>query len=186
METILPVSHDIFSDIGNTRSIVLHEYQVEAANLALKERYGIIKCATGGGKTLMFAAIVKVLKKEYPVVILMRSKSLVEQTFNTLISCGITDVSTLTGDHAFYPSHVIISTVQSVNKLKSIFDKVKVLILDEVHQFSSTGSVKTLKLFPNLLMKLGFSATPWKVDDDVNYFSLLLHFLFCFCFPLLL
>jgi hypothetical protein len=39
------IEPDIFSSVGHP--VVLREYQVDAANLALMEQQGIIKCATG-------------------------------------------------------------------------------------------------------------------------------------------
>lgn len=42
---ISPITPEIFADSGNP--VTLRDYQVDAANLALVEQQGIIKCATG-------------------------------------------------------------------------------------------------------------------------------------------
>lgn len=50
----------------------------------------IVKCATGGGKTVIFAAMLKALeKKNYPSLLLFRNKTLVTQTYDLLRKCGI-------------------------------------------------------------------------------------------------
>src|SRR5690606_34535335 len=46
--------------------LVLHDFQVDIVNTALRERRGIINCATGGGKTLVFAAVLKALDGVIP------------------------------------------------------------------------------------------------------------------------
>ena len=87
------IDQDYFS--ATARPVTFHDYQVDAINLALAEQQGIIKCATGssffrrsnlifflgGGKTLMFAAIVKCLGPHQRCLIIIRSKTLVEQVY---------------------------------------------------------------------------------------------------------
>lgn len=88
----------------------------------------------------------------------------------------------------FEPNTVTCSTIQSAHRIQDQIAAARCLIVDECHEFSSTNSVKVLKQFKNtvydwlfLLLsvihvnasyRLGFSATPWRVDDDVHNYRL--------------
>ena len=85
------------------------------------------------------------------------------------------NVGIVTGDHNS-PGHITICTAQSLHKVQDLIPEIKAIIIDEVHQFSSSGSVKILKQFKNATMKLGFSATPWKIDDEVLILFLFINF----------
>eukprot|EP00028_Trichosphaerium_sp_Am-I-7-wt_P001054 CAMPEP_0168530062 /NCGR_PEP_ID=MMETSP0405-20121227/14384_1 /TAXON_ID=498012 /ORGANISM="Trichosphaerium sp, Strain Am-I-7 wt" /LENGTH=494 /DNA_ID=CAMNT_0008554113 /DNA_START=719 /DNA_END=2199 /DNA_ORIENTATION=+ len=160
------VTPDILSTKENP--LTLRDYQVQVANLALQERRGIIKCATGGGKTLMFTAILKALKNQYQTVVLTRSISLLDQTFEVFEKAGIQNIGRVGGKH-FNPTLITCSTIQSLHKLsKELIKNTQVLIVDEVHQFASKESAKWMKMFKNASIRLGFSATPWKADDPLH------------------
>lgn len=121
----------------------------------------------GGGKTIMFAAIIKAMKENYPTMVLCRNKNLVSQTYETLLSSGIVNVGRVNMDH-FEPNQITCSTVQSLHKLDSLVGKTKVLIIDEVHEWATTESMNQLQKFTNATYKLGFSATPFKTRDYIH------------------
>jgi superfamily II DNA or RNA helicase len=140
----VPEAIEVTPDILQTptnKTIELHNFQTEVANLALREQRGIIKCATGGGKTLIFTAMLKAMKNKYPAIILMRSKSLVEQTYDVFKQCGLEDIGRVNGEF-FEPSHITLSTIQSIHKISDLIPMTKVLIVDEVHEFASNLSIE--------------------------------------------
>jgi superfamily II DNA or RNA helicase len=51
-----------------------------------------VKCATGGGKTVIFTAIIKALGADTPTVCLFRTKTLVDQTYGVLQRFGIPNI----------------------------------------------------------------------------------------------
>jgi superfamily II DNA or RNA helicase len=155
----------------NTSNIMLHDYQVEVANLALKEQRGIIKCATGGGKTLIFTALLKALENKYPAVILMRNKSLVEQTYQVFKQNNLPNVGRVNMDF-HEPNHITCATIQSLHKIEDLIPKAKVLIIDEVHEFASKKTIQQFKNFDNTVFRWGFSATPFKKDDEIHNYRL--------------
>jgi superfamily II DNA or RNA helicase len=167
---VLEVTPDILQTPTN-KTIELHNFQTEIANLALKEQRGIIKCATGGGKTLIFTAMLKAMNNKYPAMVLMRSKTLVEQTYEVFRQCGLEGIGRVNGDY-FEPSHITVATFQSLHKISDLIPATKVLILDEVHEFTSKLSIETLKKFENTLFRWGFSATPFKSDDPTHNYKL--------------
>eukprot|EP00698_Gefionella_okellyi_P004899 TRINITY_DN14527_c0_g1_i2.p1 TRINITY_DN14527_c0_g1~~TRINITY_DN14527_c0_g1_i2.p1 ORF type:complete len:372 (-),score=65.84 TRINITY_DN14527_c0_g1_i2:38-1153(-) len=151
--------------------IKLRDYQIEIANRALEERRGIIKAATGSGKTVIFSAIVKALGDGVPTMVLFRSRQLVDQTYRVFQARGLQNIGRVHMD--FYePNVVTCCTIQSIHKLTKLVPGIRALIVDECHEFSSTKSVAILKKFKNATWRLGFSATPWKSDDVVHNYRL--------------
>jgi superfamily II DNA or RNA helicase len=73
-------------------SVKMHDYQVSASNAALAAQRGIIKCATGGGKTVMFTSILKAMQGRYPALVLFRNKSLVSQTYDVFKTHGLNNI----------------------------------------------------------------------------------------------
>ena len=103
---------------------------METANLALNKQRGIIKCATGGGKTLIFTAILKAIeeKKKEKTLILMRNRSLVEQTYQVLTENGVSGVGRVNMDH-FSPDIVTCATITSIHKIPEMVEEAKVVFL---------------------------------------------------------
>ena len=163
--SIVPINECTLEDIK------LRDYQVEIANYAWKIERGIIKAATGSGKTLLFTAIIKALPKNTPTLVLFRSKTLVNQTYEVLKKNGIENVGKIHGE-AWKPNIILCTTIQSQKKYESLLDKFKILIVDEVHEFATNNSVKLFKKMKNCRYRFGFSATPWSRDDKVKKYKL--------------
>lgn len=189
----VPNTFEVTPDILQTptnQTIKLHYFQTEVANLALKEQRGIIKCATGGGKTLIFTAMLKAMKNKYSAMVLMRSKTLVEQTYEVFRQCGLESIGRVNGDY-FEPSHITIATVQSLHKINDLIPKTKVLILDEVHEFTSKLSIEydmfsfffSLHSFIHSLTYdvLSFTLSEIHPFTSLYPFNLYSHLIRCFC-----
>ena len=153
------VTNDIFAESG----VTLHDYQVDIANLALEQKRGVIKCATGGGKTMIFTSILKALGDRYPVMMICRNKSVVNQTYDAFCKQGLQNVGRVHMDYT-EPNIVTCITSQSLHKVPELIPRTKILIVDECHEWASKHSQKHLKLFQNTICRLGFSATPWNED----------------------
>jgi superfamily II DNA or RNA helicase len=145
---------------------VLREYQVDLARAALRERRCLLKCATGGGKTLVFTALLKALPDKRAVV-LVRSKALVEQIASTL-RAHLPSVGRVSSDFFEPDERVVVSTIQSVHKIGEAVSRASVVIVDEVHEFASPLSIKKLAQFERADYRWGFSATPLKKIDEVH------------------
>jgi len=78
-------------------------------------------------------------------------------------------VGCVSGDFNAQQHHVTISTIQSFHKLSALVPLIEVLLVDEVHQFTSALSVKAFKELSRAVIRLGFSATPWCPDAVRNY-----------------
>ncbi len=64
-------------------------------------------------------------------------------------------------DHS-EPALITCATIQSLPKIADRIGDVKALFVDEVHEFASSKSIQSLRLFENAVYRLGFSATPLK------------------------
>ncbi|XP_049849697.1 uncharacterized protein LOC126320003 [Schistocerca gregaria] len=148
-------------------AVNLHDYQVDVANLALEEKRGIIKCATGGGKTAIFTAILKAFSQKYPAIMLCRSKSIIDQTKAAFEKYGLENVGIVYMNNV-KPDLITCATAQSVLKLEPLISRTRILLVDEVHEWASKEGEKILKLFDNCVYKLGFSATPFNEDQIHN------------------
>lgn len=154
-----PISSDILSEAG----ITLHDYQVDVANLALAQKRGVVKCATGGGKTMIFTSILKALGDKYPAMMICRNKSVVNQTYEAFKRSGLQNVGRVHMDYT-EPNIVTCITSQSLHKVPELIPRTKILLVDECHEWASKHSQRHLKLFENTICRLGFSATPWNED----------------------
>jgi superfamily II DNA or RNA helicase len=78
----------------------------------------------------------------------------------------------ISGEYSETDRRVLISTIQSIKKIEKAVARADVLLVDEVHGFSSTLSRKALEGFKNTSFRLGLSATPFKIGDDVHNYRL--------------
>lgn len=160
-------------DEDSLEIIKLRDYQVKAANLALANRRGVIKCATGGGKTAIFSAILKSLEDtKWPALVLARRTALIDQAYDALRKYGVKEVGRVHGSF-FEPSRITICTIQSLPRIMEEWkEKTKILIVDEVHEMTTTQSVQIMQSFGNATYRLGFSATPFVQNDEIRNYRL--------------
>jgi superfamily II DNA or RNA helicase len=127
--------------------IMLRDYQVEAINTFLKNPQSIQEIATGAGKTITTATLSQLCERLGRTITIVPNKSLVEQTEEDFINCGL-DVGVYYGDRKDTNKTHTICTWQSLNildkkskdwdadlaySLAEFLDGVKTVIVDEVH-----------------------------------------------------
>ncbi len=144
--TVWPVGH---SAAG--KPIMLRDYQVASINTFLKNPQSIASLPTGSGKTITIATMVNQCEKFGRTITIVPNKSLVEQTLEDFVNCGL-DVGVYYGDHKdLYKTHTI-CTWQSLNifdkksknnetdilTLAEFLEDVKTVIVDETHVAKAT------------------------------------------------
>ena len=127
--------------------IRLREDQVDVINKFLEYPQSIQEIATGFGKTITTATLAKICEKYGRTVTIVPNKSLVEQTEEDFINCGL-DVGVYYGDRKDLDRTHTICTWQSLNildknsknwddvasaKLELLLDNVQCVMVDEVH-----------------------------------------------------
>ena len=126
--------------------IRLRDDQVEVVNMFLKNPQCIQEIATGFGKTITTATLAKICEKYGRTVTIVPNKSLVEQTEEDFLNCGL-DVGVYYGDRKNLDKTHTICTWQSLNildkkskdfsrdaellTLAELLDEVKTVMVDE-------------------------------------------------------
>ena len=139
-EVLWPKGH-----VCEGQSVELRDYQVEVINEFLKNPQSIQEVATGAGKTIMTAALSKSVEDYGRSIVIVPNKSLVSQTEEDYINCGL-DVGVYFGDKKEYFKQHTICTWQSLNILlkntkrgealctiDEFIEGVVCVIVDEVH-----------------------------------------------------
>ena len=126
--------------------IRLRDYQVEVINNFLSNPQSLQEVATGAGKTIITATLSKLTEKYGRSLVVVPNKSLVTQTEEDYINCGL-DVGVYFGDRKELGRTHTICTWQSLNildkktkdgstvlSLAEFLEGVSTIIVDEVHQ----------------------------------------------------
>lgn len=162
--TLQPHTPEIKSDFLS--GITLRPYQVEAVNTCLKQGQGIVKVATGGGKTVMICAV---LKAYNPILglIVANQINLVMQMRDRLIGYGFdrSKIGIIYGNEKNYEGkQFIFSTIQSIMNYPDIYKYAEVLIVDEC-KHTEAATYAELAKKTGAIVKLGFDATPFTYYD---------------------
>jgi len=126
--------------------IILRDYQVDTVNNFLDNPQALQEVATGAGKTIITAVLSHVTEKLGRTLVVVPNKSLVTQTEEDYVNCGL-DVGVYFGDRKELGRTHTICTWQSLNildkksknyedtlTLAEFLDDVQTVIIDEVHQ----------------------------------------------------
>ena len=151
--------------------IRLRDDQVEVVNNFLETPQALQEVATGAGKTIMTATLSKICEKYGRTMIIVPNKSLVEQTEEDYINCGL-DVGVYYGDRKELNKTHTICTWQSLNildkkshdtellTLAEFTEGVAAIIIDEVHQAKAEVLKKLLTInFANSPIRWGLTGT---------------------------
>jgi superfamily II DNA or RNA helicase len=141
--------------------VELYDYQVDLTNGLIKYKRGIICAPTGAGKSLIMVSILKSLPDGCPSLVLANKKSLVEQNYEEIVKHGFKNVGRLYGKYKD-PGVITCATVQSLHKMESLLDKIKVLIVDEIHENMSKEPKKYFNKMKSCSVRAAVSATPFK------------------------
>ena len=113
------------------------------------------------GKTNVLLSILKCLPENCPTLVLANKTSLVQQNYEEIIKCGIKNVGRLYGKYND-PNIITCSTVQSLHKIEPLLDKIKAVLVDEIHENMSKQPKKYLNKMKNCSIRAAISATPFK------------------------
>jgi superfamily II DNA or RNA helicase len=141
--------------------VKLYDYQVDLTNGLIRNKRGVICAPTASGKTNIAISILKALPKGCPTLVLANKKSLVEQNYEEITKWGFENVGRLYGKYK-KPDVITCATVQSLHKMEPLLEKIKVLIVDEIHENMSAGPKKYFNKMKSCSVRAAISATPFK------------------------
>jgi len=139
----------------------LYDYQIDLTNALLKHKRGVICAPTAAGKTAIMLSILKALPENCPTLILANKKSLVEQNYEEMVKAGFENVGRLYANHN-KPNVFTCATVQSLHKIDPLLDKIKAIVVDEIHENMSKQPKKYLNKMKSCSIRVAVSATPFK------------------------
>jgi len=169
-----PVGHRFAGE-----KIRLRDDQVEVVNKFLENPQCIQEIATGFGKTITTATLSKICEKYGRTITIVPNKSLVEQTEEDFVNCGL-DVGVYYGDRKNLGKTHTICTWQSLNILEkkshdddsaldlaTFLDGVNCVMVDEVHMAKADVLKKLLTNYmSNAPIRWGLTGTVPKEDID--------------------
>ena len=124
--------------------IILRDYQVETINKFIEQPQSIQEIATGAGKTIITAALCKLVEPYGRTLTIVPNKSLVTQTEEDFLACEL-DTGVYFGDRKEVGRYNTIATWQSLNviekrarnehttEFKEFCAGIDTIIVDEVH-----------------------------------------------------
>lgn len=147
---VLRVDENYFSKyVGyNGKPITLRPYQVRDVNIMLDSGSGFSLTSTGGGKTLLCAALCDVYGKTgYDTITIVPSEDLVKQTYD-LYNTVEMDVGRYDGHHKDINAQHVVATWQSLQNNPNVMRNFDMVLVDEC--FSGDSLVST----PNGIKKI--------------------------------
>lgn len=164
-----------------TDPITLHDFQPDLANMCFKYNRGIVQAPTGAGKTFILVSLLKSLPPKTPTLFLTKNAQLVHQNWEEMNNWQVPNLGRWY-DKYKEPNYVMCATVhpKTFESLNKLLPKFKVLLVDEVHDCISDVPIAAYRKMKSALVRIGFSATPFKWDkkkiDEVHKWSVKGHF----------
>jgi len=151
-----------------------YDYELEACEKMIEAKQGVVKVATGGGKTEIACAVTQYLGLK--TLFLVPSKQLMYQSQKRFIDrLGLSPAEVgVVGDSKWQPGSLV--TIASIDTLESRMETVEcqdlikaaeVLFLDECHGVGSDTYYTVATLCP-AFYRFGLSATPLDRTDGAN------------------
>ena len=145
--------------------ITLHDYQVDLINQTTKMRRGVIYAPTASGKTFIMVGILKTLPAGAPTLVLQNRISLAQQNYDEITNWGFPHCGMLGGGRND-PNIITCSTIQSIDKIKSLLPKIRCLIVDEIHDMMTTKAKQVYRQLKDCSVRIALSATPFKFGES--------------------
>lgn len=151
--------------------IILRDYQYDVVNKFLENPQSLQSVSTGAGKTITTATLSHLCEPYGRTIIIVPNKSLVSQTEEDYIACGL-DVGVYFGDRKELGKTHTVCTWQSLNildkkshdpeslSLAEFAEGVSAVIIDEVHSAKADVLAKLLtQNFKNCVIRWGVTGT---------------------------
>ena len=181
-----PETNSILTLHGKT----LRDYQEETVDKAINSERGIIKVATGGGKTVIAAGILSRLNVKS--LFIVSSIDLLEQTADELTKMLKVDIGKIGGGECDIQK-INVCTIQTLfsalgfkfkaideeckikekiskkvlkrkKEIKEVINEAEFVIIDECQHMSANSYIEMMKVANKAYFKFGLSGTPYRYD----------------------
>ena len=156
-----------FDDIPlyDNKKIERRDYQLNAINSILQNKYGICAAIMGSGKSLVISGAISYhlsLNSKNKVLFIVYDKNILNQSIKNFTNYGFKvsqfgdSIKDLSGD-------IIVSTIQSLNNIekpRTVLKNITFMAADESHHSKSKTSRKIMSKLPNCKYYIGLTATP--------------------------
>lgn len=167
-------------DIPSLHGVTLRDYQNRTILDFFNKKRGVLKLATGAGKTE--SAIAITAKANVPTLFLTHRVNLLYQTANRFAKRipHLKDKIGIIGDGEYNPNFITIATVQTLHSfikkdmevMKSLLSQFKLLIIDEAHRSGSKTFHETASLCTGASLRCALTATPFMKGNEEEDFYL--------------
>ena len=159
---------------------ILRDYQIEAVRQLMRRQNGIAHMATNAGKTLVFSTMISMLEEARSVVI-VHSRDLLYQVSDVVADLTGFTVGRIGDGLCETDEQVLVISIDTLRtkfkRISSACKDVSMMIVDECHHSSASGTFKLLSKFPpnRVHRRYGVSGTPlhYNVLDDLHVIGLL-------------
>jgi len=168
------------------KGIDLRDYQLEAADKALAKQRGMIRAATGAGKTEIIAELIS--RTNLPTLVLIHKQDIFHQLVERLEKrLGVPIGRIGCGEVA--PQRITVGMIQTIHRayggtlqglkdvendkteiskpelIKGVVENAQCVIIDECHHVAATIFGKVLVECKQAYYRWGFSASPFREDN---------------------
>lgn len=168
------------------KNVQLRDYQIEAVDTAFLKQRGMIRSATGSGKTEMIAGLIA--KTNLPTLVLIHKQDIFHQLVDRLGSRLGVPIGEI-GCGKVYPQHITVGMIQTVHRafggtlrglknvdkdtttiprpeiIKQFVERSECVIVDECHHVAASIFGKVLTTCEKAYYRWGFSASPFREDN---------------------
>ncbi len=167
-------------------ALPLRQYQEEAVQSAIDNKCGILRMATGAGKTFVASHLVSRLERK--TVILVHRLDLLKQFSDVIRNLLHFDVVGICGGGVFEPNIITVCTMQTITyaldiheekseekqeklgikkeEIIKLLEEADVVIVDELHHIVADTFAQVMKRCKNARYRIGLTATDWRDDGS--------------------
>ncbi len=168
-------------------ALSLRPYQEEAVQSAIDNKCGILRMATGAGKTFVASHLVSRLERR--TVILVHRLDLLKQFSDVIRELLHFDVVGICGGGVFAPNIITVCTMQTITysldikedgksedkkeilnikkeEVIKLLENADVVIMDETHHVTADTFSAVMKRCKNARYRFGLTATDWRDDGS--------------------
>jgi len=164
------LSYPTFDEVKNVKSFKYRDYQKEAILHCCNTGRAIVDSPVGSGKTLIMAGVIKTLlsNKKLKALILFKEKGILNQTYRFFEKVGLKNLGINSGEGLIH-GDIMLSTVQSLDKIVDYYLNCDLLMIDEAHQFCKGAvTIAAIESFPNARYRFAFTATVPSEKYDIH------------------